>query len=440
MYTRNFLALLILLITSGYSLSHSRPESGQDSPVKTPSLAAREFDLSQAGEVQVSVSASAPGCSWKTPGKESAVVSLRVDGQPNQEIVLYGGQEKHTYDTLVGPLTAGKHHLELVYRPDLSPQQSSQPRILDIKTRTRAANERERLIWAHTPLLYGRDDVASSDVPLVLFYQWQEDAEYRTITYSIIWSNEDGGTGNDVGTLVARWGRTTDIEWVYEVKISRKTGEVVSARYQGANHQTGAFHGTFRGKHPMLHTVSRNNMVGETGPERYLFALPPLREYFPDRETREAVMDTFSWTHGVAADEMLREGKWESTADPKTAKSSDMRHYLQVDYQADVANPAFLAVRVRLKNGQEFFSDHGRNFDAVGRSGWIRTTVELPPDTPQSALADIAFVRRDTATSSAAVRAVRAFLLDKSYRPMRPWRVWQGTQNVVPGTTTALPE
>ena len=35
----------------------------------------------------------------------------------------------------------------------------------------------------------------------------------------MIWSNEDGGTNTPA--LMARWGRTTDIEWIYRVVLDR---------------------------------------------------------------------------------------------------------------------------------------------------------------------------------------------------------------------------
>ena len=53
----------------------------------------------------------------------------------------------------------------------------------------------------------------------------------RTIEYTMIWSNEDGGTNTPA--LMARWGRTTDIEWIYRVTRGR-AGQARRRRLPGA--------------------------------------------------------------------------------------------------------------------------------------------------------------------------------------------------------------
>jgi hypothetical protein len=44
------------------------------------------------------------------------------------------------------------------------------------------------------------------------------------LQYSIIWSNEDGGTNTP--QLMARWGRSTDIEWIYRVEVDQNANRV----------------------------------------------------------------------------------------------------------------------------------------------------------------------------------------------------------------------
>ena len=55
----------------------------------------------------------------------------------------------------------------------------------------------------------------------------------RWLKYSVIFSNEDGGTPGVA--LMARWGRTTDIELAYEVEV--RNGRAVQGRYQGPDHR-----------------------------------------------------------------------------------------------------------------------------------------------------------------------------------------------------------
>ena len=53
------------------------------------------------------------------------------------------------------------------------------------------------------------------------------------LRYSVIFSNEDGGTATPA--LLARWGRTTDIEMMYQEEW--RDGRMVTARYQAPDHK-----------------------------------------------------------------------------------------------------------------------------------------------------------------------------------------------------------
>jgi hypothetical protein len=182
-------------------------------------------------------------------------------------------------------------------------------------------------------------------------------------------------------------------------------------------------------------------MVAGTGQSRLLFALAPLRETVPDREPREALMDQAPWSHRIAAEEMQREGKWEKNPDANTLAASDMRNYLQVNYRARLSEGARLAVQVRLKNGRVFLSTHGREADAIGRSGWLRTTVELPEGTSPRDIVGIAFVRVDSSAGTAAVSALQAFLFNGDFRPREPEIRWSGTDlTIPPGPPVLVPD
>ena len=72
------------------------------------------------------------------------------------------------------------------------------------------------------------------------------------IEYSVVWSNEDGGTGASAGLLMAQWGRTTDIEWIYRVEVDAKGRRVPgSGVFQSPNHGTTTFRGRYDGTHPL---------------------------------------------------------------------------------------------------------------------------------------------------------------------------------------------
>jgi hypothetical protein len=48
---------------------------------------------------------------------------------------------------------------------------------------------------------------------------------------------------------MARCGRMTDIEWIYELRVRGTTGERLSEIYQAANHETHKFGGKRLGSH-----------------------------------------------------------------------------------------------------------------------------------------------------------------------------------------------
>ena len=73
----------------------------------------------------------------------------------------------------------------------------------------------------------------------------------RRFVYSVVWSNEDGGT-NSSG-LMARWGRTTDIEWIYAVDVDSNGDRIPgSGSFHGHNHQRLPFTGEYEDDHPIL--------------------------------------------------------------------------------------------------------------------------------------------------------------------------------------------
>jgi hypothetical protein len=83
-------------------------------------------------------------------------------------------------------------------------------------------------------------------------------------------------------------------------------------------------------------------------------------------------MDDHPWTHRVAAEELKREGK-----------QVDPRDYVTVEMK--LAN-AGTAVAVLARQGDAFVSSAAGRLDyAIGRNGWVRTTIETKE------LSDIAF-------------------------------------------------
>ncbi len=115
----------------------------------------------------------------------------------------------------------------------------------------------------------------------------------------MIFTNEDGGTATD--RLMATWGRTTDIEFVYGAEVDAQ-GQIVAEEFQGPGHEVPAFRGRHEGHHPLMWVSTDNNMVSESGPTEVRYAPAPERFDLTDA-SREVVMDRHRVDYTLAAKE-----------------------------------------------------------------------------------------------------------------------------------------
>ncbi|MEK7403863.1 MAG: hypothetical protein AAB225_02025, partial [Acidobacteriota bacterium] len=189
--------------------------------------------------------------------------------------------------------------------------------------------------------------------------------------------------------LMARWGRTTDIEYVYKAYLG-PDGKLARATIQTRDHKEVEFRGRREGAHPLLFVVTRNNMVSGRGrsPVRHQPA-PSLVDL--TRRAREQVMDEVPLSYRVMVQELKREGKLRAFGTVDGEKISDPRNYLYVEARVENRDSA-LAVLVRL-HGEDLWrsSNLGRLDYAIPRSGAVRTTIELPPGTKPSQIAELGF-------------------------------------------------
>ncbi|TDB85377.1 hypothetical protein E1264_21385 [Actinomadura sp. KC216] len=313
----------------------------------------------------------------------------------------------------------------------------------------------------HAPIVVGRTgwplgdpyQNTTTDTPLVAWHETRPAAApgHRIIEYSVVWSNEDGGT--DSPALMARWGRTTDIEWVYRVEVDESGDRVGgTAVYQAPMHMTLKFLGRYEGDHPVLQTCTSNNnmcdVVSPGAPLRFLLDASRTR---PDGRAREVVMDREPWTYRIAAQEMAREGKIETPSDPATLEVGDQRTYLFVEFAKKTGSPTGsgsvpgVALGVRLKDDPStlYRSDHDQPTWSIDRDGAVATTVELPEGTTVSDIASIEALRRPTGAGDngapATVTSInRGFFLDDSYLPHPSSIGWQGAVTVTQEKPSAV--
>jgi hypothetical protein len=428
-------------------------EVRRDRPdVRVPVLVRRS------GEALVDVNAAAPGTDWAVAGAESAVVSIFVDNRYATDLVVSGAQPLHRQLAL-GRLTAGIHLLRLHFAGERSAAAARSVVLDPPRVSTYAPGSPDYLALRYAPIVYGRNladlgspyQNATTDTPLVA---WHEAAPAVTpghtrLTYSLVWSNEDGGTNTPA--LMARWGRTTDIEWIYDVEVDENGNRVTgSDTYQAANHQTLHFSGRYEGDHALLETCTSNNNMCDQVDDPMRFFLSGLQT-LPSGQAREYVMDANPWTYQIMAKEMLREGKIEPAgpATPLTPEVSDQRNYLYavVKKSTDPANTGTswvgVSLGVRLRDGDTvYLSHHVDPTWSLQRDDPAATTVELPAGTTPDDIVEVSahrvVVGTDTGAAVHVTALKRGFLLGQDYLPQQSFLTWNGDVVLDTATTSAV--
>lgn len=415
------------------------------------------FTASTAGEGVLDVQASAPGASWGTAGSESAVVSISVDGRYQSDLVVMSSTPT-TRSIALGPLGAGNHSIGVAFESDRSPAGATSATLDVTAVRIVAATDAGYVAMSHAPILYGRMlskktpfANATTDTPLLA---WHEATAATTpgdtvLEYSVVWSNEDGGTSPPA--LMARWGRTTDIEWIYRVEVDANGITVPgTAVYQGANHATKSFGGALEGDHPILETCTSNNNVCDSkiaDPMR--FALDAEQTRVATR-ARESLMDANPWTYWVMAQEMFREGQVESPSDPSTSALGDPDTYLYLEVKKTTNGPndgnswigVTIGVRLHSDPSVLYRSDHATAGWSIQRDLPAATTVELPTGATASDIASIEAIRttsgkKDTGASVTVTAINRGFFLDGGYVPQTSFVSWSGSMTLTPSSPVA---
>ena len=392
--------------------------------------------LTDEREVVAAIELSAPNSQWNWKGREGAVARVTVDGKLAAHVPVFLGSAPHTQSILLGRLTAGRHIVKVERDPATPDGIELKAKV--VNARTYAPKDRDFLMIAHAPILFARrDDQHFSDVPLLAYCERASlthisgpntRGPYTTLEYTIIFSNEDGGTSTRA--LMARWGRTTDIEYVYRVTFD-PSGRRLSGIIQTRGHADVEFAGEKEADHPLLGVVTENNMVAPEVRSAIRWAPAPVPANLHNA-SRELVMDRHPWTYRVAAEELEREGKLRPFGAVAGQNISDPRNYLYFEARIASRNTR-VSPAVRLRSSNVWRTAHlGRPDYAVERSGWARMAVELPPGTQAADIAELGFTCLTEPPSSRApaplagtctVESIGSvFLLDQHYAPGPP--IW----------------
>jgi hypothetical protein len=424
------------------------------------------FFASTRGEATLDLTASARRADWGELGREAAVVSVSVDGVYATDL-LVPSDEPTPRALALGTVARGKHTLQLRFASNRSSKNVRKVRLSRLDLDVVEPSRPEHLALRHAPVVYGRTipvtnseglgtsysgpfQNAVTDTPLLAWHEATAAAAgHRILEYSIVWSNEDGGTNSP--QLMARWGRTTDIEWVYRVEVDANGDRVPgTAVYQGPDHVTTPFAGAYEQDHPLLQTcTNNNNMCADLNEPRMRFFLA-ADETRPVDRAREILMDRHPWTYPVMAAEMVREGRIESPSDAATPGLGDQRTYLYLEIDKDTLPPnppgstwLGASVGVRLAGDPAVYrSDHLIPDRSINRDVPAATTVELPEGTTAADVAEILAFRvpvglADTGASITVTRINRAFFLDERYLPGPSFIGWEGSVTLTPDRPSA---
>jgi len=401
-------------------------------------LHAGVFTVSKTSEVVAELDMRAPGTDWAEEGHEARLATLVLDGEPQQQVMLYSGADQFTYTVFIGKVAAGEHRL------DYSGQ--------GVELIAARFREETSDVVANAPVFYARANTLGkfTDIPLVVYCERLSENSGPFLQYTLIFSNEDGGTSTRA--LMARWGRTTDVEYVYRAFLS-PDGSVRKATIQVEGHKEKEFAGRRDGSHPLLMPVTDNNMIGEVDkPNAVRYQIAPVLVDLTGH-SREEVMDQHPITYKLMAKELKREGKLRPFGAIDGEKVSDPRNYLYFEMQLGRTESS-IATLVRLKGNPRWYSSHLGHADfairtwkrnsAESPNGFIRTTVELPPGTKPEQIAEIGFeclVPEKASDSPCRVEAVtKCFFLDREYTPDTNIWTLDAAREIPPGAiwTSAL--
>ena len=364
---------------------------------------------------------------WSEMNSESSTLTISIDGNwdnYNQDIILYAGTNLHYYHTSLGPITVGMHTLEFKFDYTKSSNNANQIiidsiQLLDINT----INIDDDVI-KHSPILYGRDllspnESTHTDIPLILWHDISYEGTNKRIKYSIIFSNEDSRVGIGLAELMFSYGRTTDIEWAYEVLLSND-GNIINETFQGANHITTNFEGNKVGRHPILKNATLNCNFSDTGTSNYKFFLSPILTS-SNQHTREFLMDENPWTYRIMAEELINEQRYEQNPDPESVIISDVRNYLYIEFTGETSNQnTVLDIAIRFLGSCETYVHHHNypEFSNNYTGGIKRTSIELPNNFDPLTIHKLGFISNDNDDYNINITAIsRIFYLDENYIP-----------------------
>ncbi|MGH9217690.1 MAG: hypothetical protein ACRD1W_00205 [Vicinamibacterales bacterium] len=392
------------------------------------------FSTEEDGEAVALLTVDCDACAWHTTGSEAVVLAITLDDRPpvHMPIVRTGEAE---YRVLLGRIGRGRHTATARVDPDLTSASLRAPGTasfaIDVEQIPTGSDIHQAISLA--PFIYARPDTVGTftDLPLLMWYEVEPTDRGSRYRYSVIFSNEDGGTPAD--RLMATWGRTTDIEYLYSAEVDA-SGAILAEDMQGPDHKILPFQGKREGGHPLLWVSTENNMVLDHGTTTVRYAPAPSLITL-DQVSRETVMDANPWTYEVMARELAREGKIVADPPPGTGAIPDLRRFVFIEACGEAGTNAITAsVNV---GGAWHSSDRGVAEYRIVRDGCFRAAIPVPASAAAREVSAIRFqahARKDRAAGTSRItRLNRVFSLDERFTPGTSVMQWEGSASLIPG-------
>jgi len=412
-------------------------------PGRPDPLVNRSFTLGQSGEAVATITAGCAACDWAVEGREAAVLSIAVDGAYSQHLLLTRGAAPAEYRIMLGALTAGTHRLSIERDVERSAKGAGDVTFGPIDVRVFPPDAPEYAWLSRAPILRARPGTVEhfSDAPLVMYAEKDvagESGAHYQLQYTVIFTNEDGGTPTD--RLMATWGRTTDIEFIYGLTDTTSSSPA-HEEIQAAGHKWIPFQGPRVGMHPMVWVATDNNMVADHGPEEMVRYAPAPELVSLDHTSREFVMDRNPWMYAVSSAEMVREHKTDPLATPGSGHIVDPRRYVTLEACGKVKD-ATLAMDIGVRHGAPGSPIEWRPTDTdprfrIARGGCFRGGTPMPEGVTLNDVAGLrirAYPRalREGETTPPAGSVVlesvnKVFMLDKTFVPAMSPMKWTGS-------------
>ncbi len=431
---------MLTLLTVALLLQPSPDEQTSEHP----------FHAARAGEAVATIAAGCAGCDWGVEGREAVLLEIAVDGHYSQHLALTRGAAVVDYPIVLGQLSAGDHTITLARDVKRSAAGAGAVTFGRVDVHVYEPESPEYAWLSRAPILRARPGTVEkfSDFPLVMYAEQRvggESGSRYSLQYTVIFTNEDGGTPTD--RLMATWGRTTDIEFIYGLTDPGGREEI-----QAEGHKWIEFRGPRDGTHPVLWVATLNNMVADHGPDDMIRFAPAPQLVSLAGTSREHVMDANPWMYAVTSAEMVREHRVDANAKPGSGTIVDPRRYVTLEACGQVKD-ATLAfdIGVKAAGGDVVWlpTDTDPRF-RIARGGCFRGGAPMPAGVTAADLAGLRLrayaraAREGEATPpapSVTLEAVtKVFMLNKDFVPdVRPI-TWKGSLPVrTDGTPVQIP-